>query len=93
VCLVGRAVGPELLCFLTRIFELRAHICRDEIAVLDVDEAVSLEGFCVLSVQESAGDSASPEVDVPLPLLGYGALDRDIRDLDPSSGSEHAEDL
>ena len=61
--------------------------------MLDPDEAMPLEDLDVLSIQESARNSASPEVDVLLPLFGHGMLDRHIGDLDVPTGDEHAEDL
>jgi len=39
--------------------------------VLDLDKAMLLEDLCVLSIQESTCDSASPEIDVLLALLGH----------------------
>jgi hypothetical protein len=38
----GRAVGAELERLPPRVFELRAHVCRDKVAALDSLEAVSL---------------------------------------------------
>ena len=90
---MGRTVCAELDRLLARFLERRAHVCRDEISVLDLDEAVPLENLYVLSIQESACDSASPEVDVLLSLLGHGTLDRDVRDLNATSRDEHAKDL
>lgn len=92
VGLDGGAVGAELECFLARVLERRAHIGRDEVAVLDPLEAMPLKYLCVLSVQESACDSASPEVDVPLSFFGHGALDRHVRDLNASARNQHPKD-
>ena len=40
--------------------------------MLDPLEAVPLQDLCVLSIQESPGNSAGPEIDVPLPFLDTG---------------------
>jgi hypothetical protein len=79
-------VGAELHCFAASVFELRAGVGRDEVAALDPFEAVPFEELCVLCFQQSSGDSAGPEVDVPAPFLAHRLLDRDVRDLEPPAG-------
>ena len=74
-----RAVLERLL---TRVLERRLCVGGDEVAGLDRLEAVPLQELCVLCLQQSAGNSAGPEVDVASPLLGHGILDRHIGDLD-----------
>lgn len=87
VGLDGGAVGAEFEGLLSGVLELRAHVRGNEVAVFDPLEAVPLECGCVLSVQESAGDSASPEIDVAAPLIADRLLDRDVRDLDATAGT------
>src|SRR6476659_6334026 len=88
-----RTVRAELDRFTPRVFELRAHVRRNEVAALDPLEPVPLQNLRVLCFQQSAGNSAGPEVDVASPLSTDRILDRDIGDLDPPTGSEHPEDL
>ena len=60
--------------------------------MLDPLEAVPLECRCVLSIQESPGDSAGPEVDVATALLADRRLDRDVRQLNAATWAQHPED-
>ena len=78
VCLHGRSAGAELLGLASGVLEDRAGVGVDQIAGLYPLEAVLLEEAGVLCFQQSAGNSAGPEVDVALALLGDGALDRDV---------------
>src|SRR5207245_11539866 len=94
--LVGRhrrPVGAELDRLAARVLELRAHVRRDQVAGLDPLEPVPLQHFLVLCLQQSTGNSAGPEVDVAAALLADRILDRDVRELHPSTGPEDAEDL
>ena len=91
VGLDGGAVGAELDRLAACVLELRAHVGVDEIARLDPLEPVLLEPFRVLCLQQSASDSARPEVDVPPAFLADGLLDRHVGDLNPSARSEHPE--
>jgi len=43
-----------------------------------------------LCFQQSAGNSPTPQIDVPFGFLGDRSLDQDISDLEPASGFEHA---
>src|SRR6266542_5236148 len=86
----GRAVGAELDRLAARVLELRAGVSRDEVAGLDSREPVALEVRGVLCFQQSAGNSAGPEVDVAAPLLADRVLDRDVGDLNPAARREHA---
>jgi len=43
-----------------------------------------------LCILQSTGDSARPEFEVVFGRLGYFDLNRDITDLNPSTGLEHA---
>jgi hypothetical protein len=47
---------------------------------------VALEQSGVLCFQQSAGNSASPEIDLSSPFLRDGVLDRDVSDLDSAAG-------
>jgi hypothetical protein len=60
--------------------------------VLDSLEAVLLQPFGVLCVQQSPGNSAGPEVDIgaPAPLVRDGLLDRHVRDLQAAPGDKDA---
>ena len=79
------AVRAELHRLAARILELRAGVGRDEVAALDPLESMPFEELCVLCFQQSSGDSACPEVDIPAPFLAHRLLDRDIRDLKPTT--------
>src|SRR4051794_1989593 len=46
-----------------RVLGRRAPVCIDEVSLLDVGVAQLNQQACVLSLQESSGNSASPEVD------------------------------
>jgi hypothetical protein len=93
VRLYGGAVGAVLLGFAAGVVVGRVGVSVDEVAGLDVGEAVAAESLFVLCFQQSAGDSAGPEVDVPLAFVGDGRLDGDVGDLDASAGAEDAGDL
>ncbi len=64
VRLHGSALRAILERLSARVFELRAHVRVDEVAVLDSLEPVLLEKRSVLCVQQSSGNSACPEVDL-----------------------------
>jgi hypothetical protein len=74
------------------VLELRVHVRVYEVAVLDSLEAVLLQPFGVLCVQQSPGNSAGPEVDIgaPAPLVRDGLLDRHVRDLQTAPGDKDA---
>jgi hypothetical protein len=86
-------VGAELERLPACVFEFGAHVGVDQVAGLDAFEAVPFESGCVLCLQQSAGNSAGPEVDVTFAFLADGLLDRHVGDLDPAAGLQHAEDL
>jgi hypothetical protein len=89
VRLNGRAVSTELECLAARVFELGAHVHVDQVAGLDALEAVPFKSVCVLCLQQSAGYSARPEVDVAAAFLAERILDRYVGDLDPPAVDEH----
>ena len=93
VGLGGGAAGAELLCLAARVFELGAGVGVDELTGLDLLEAVTLKKLRVRCFQQRSGNSAGPEVDVAAALRADRVLDRDVGDLDPPTGCEHAEDL
>jgi hypothetical protein len=86
-------VGSELECLTARVLEFGVHICVDQVAGLDLLEAVSFESGCVLCFQQSTGNSAGPEVDIAFAFLAHGPLDGYVGDLDSAAGLEDAEDL
>ena len=75
------------------VLELGAGVGSDEVAGFDALEPVSLQKLCVLCFQQSAGNSAGPEVDVALALLAHRLLDRDVGELDAAARAEHTLDL
>jgi hypothetical protein len=88
-----RTVCPELDRFPPRIFELRPHVRRNEVAALDPLEPVPLQHLCVLCFQQSAGNSAGPEIDVSTTFFADRLLDRHVGYLHPSSGAKDAENF
>jgi hypothetical protein len=88
-----RTVCPELDRLPPRIFELRAHVGRNEVAGLDPFEPVPLQNLRVLCFQQSAGKSAGPEIDVSPTLFADRLLDGHVGDLHPSSRAKNAEDF
>jgi hypothetical protein len=88
-----RSAGAELLRLAPRILELGAGVGVHELAGLNPLETVAFQELGVRCFQQRPGNSASPEVDVAPPLGADWVLDRDVRDLEPSSGREHAEQL
>ena len=93
VGLDGRSVGAEFQRLAARVLELGAHVGVDQVAGLDAFESVPFEPCCVLCLQQSPGNSAGPQVDVPPAFFADGLLDRHVGDLDATAGLEHAEDL
>src|SRR5205085_3172095 len=89
VCLYGRSVCTEFERLAPRVFELGAGVGCDEVAGLDLLEAVALQDLRVLCFQQSAGNSACPEVDVALALLAHRLLDRDVGELESAARAEH----
>jgi hypothetical protein len=79
----------ELECLAAGVLELRAHGGRDQIPALDPLEAVAPKDLRVLCFQQRAGNSARPEIDVAPAFLAHGALDREVRDLDPAARAEN----
>ncbi len=57
---------------------------------LEIDEARRDDGCLELCIQQSAGDSTLPEVDVLLALLRYCFLDQDVADLETTFRLESA---
>jgi hypothetical protein len=88
-----RTVRAELDCLPSRVFELRPHVCGNEVAALDPLEPVSLQNLRVLCFQQSAGNSASPEIDVAATFFADRLLDGHVGDLHPSSWAKDAEDF
>jgi hypothetical protein len=88
-----RTVRAELDCLSSRVFELRAHVCGNEVSALDPLEPVSLQNLVVLCFQQSAGNSASPEIDVSPTFFANRSLDGHVGDLHPSSRAKDAEDF
>ena len=66
---------------------LRAGEHVDFLAPLDVVETGKREYLAPLCFQQSAGDSAGPEVDVVFGVLRDLALDVDVADLDAAARS------
>ena len=93
VGLHGGAPGAELLGLTAGVLERRARVGLDQVTGLDPLEAVALKQPCVLCLQQSAGNSAGPEVDVAPPFLGDRGLDGHVGDLDEPGGREHPVDL
>jgi hypothetical protein len=89
----GRSVGAEFDCLPPRVFELRAHVGRNEVAGLDSLEAMPLQNLCVLCFQQSPGNSAGPEINVSATFFADRILDGHVGDLHPPAGAEHAEDF
>ncbi len=87
VCLTRRAVGSELHGLAAGVVELRAHVGRDEVApTRSRSNPVSLQNLRVLCRRQSAGYSPRSR-DVAAALLADRPLDRDVGDLDASTGS------
>ncbi len=74
-------------------FLLRAREDIDLLAPPDVREARLVQRPLPLCFQQSTGDSAGPEIDVVLCVLGDFFVDDDVRDLEPPAGLQHAADL
>jgi hypothetical protein len=89
----GRAAGAELLGLAAGVFERRAGVGVDQVTGLDADEPVAQQAALVLCFQQSAGDSAGPQVDVSPAFLGHRPLDGDVGQLDAAAGAQHAHDL
>ena len=92
-CADRRSHRAELLRLAARVLERRPGVGVDEVALLDVGVAACDQLSRVLSLQESSGNSAGPEVDAVARVLGNLGVDHDIGDLEPPSGSQHAVDL
>ena len=88
-----RTVRAELDRFPPSIFELRAHIRSNEVAALDPLEPMPLQNLRVLCFQQSAGNSAGPEIDVSPTFFADRFLDGHVGDLHPSSWAKDAEDF
>jgi hypothetical protein len=88
-----RTVRAELDCLSSRVFELRAHVCGNEVSALDPLEPVSLQNLRVLCFQQSPGNSAGPEIDVAATFFADRFLDGHVGDLHPSSWAKDAEDF
>jgi len=93
VGLHGGAPGAELLGLTAGVLERRARVGLDQVTGLDPLEAVALKQPCVLCLQQSAGNSAGPEVDVAPAFFGDRGLDGHVGDLDAPGGPEHPVDL
>jgi hypothetical protein len=88
-----RTVGAELDCLSSRVFELRAHVCGNEVSALDPLEPMPFQNLRVLCFQQSAGNSAGPEIDVSPTFFADRILDGHVGDLHPSSRAKDAEDF
>ena len=88
-----RAASSILLGLAARVFERRAGVGLDELACLDPLETMPLEKLSVRCLQQRAGNSPRPEVDLPSPLFADRVLDRDVGDLEPSARYEHPVEL
>jgi len=88
-----RTVCPELDRLAPRIFEFRAHVRGNKVAGLDPFEPVPFQKLRVLCFQQSAGNSAGPEIDVSPTFFADRFLDGHVGDLHPSSRAKDAEDL
>jgi hypothetical protein len=88
-----RTVRAELDCLAPRIFELRAHVRGNEVAGLDPFEPVPLQNLRVLCFQQSARNSAGPEIDVSPTFFADRILNGHVGDLQPSSWTKDPEDL
>ena len=74
---------------LFRRFSKRIKILTD----FDINETHFFEGQNELCFQQSTGDSASPEVNIPLRVLGENAPHNNIRILEAGAGFENPCDL
>src|SRR5712691_11191067 len=88
-----RTVRAELDCLPARIFELRPHVCGNEVSALYTLEPVSRQKLRVLCFQQSAGNSAGPEIAVSPTFFADRFLDGHVGDLHPSSRAKDAEDF
>ena len=88
-----RTVRAELDRLSARVFELRPHVRGNEVSALDPLEPVSLQNLRVLCFQQSAGNSAGPEINISPTLFADRLLDGHVGDLHPSSWAKDAEDL
>src|SRR5262249_16597295 len=91
--LEGGAAGTVFLSFASGVLQAGAGVGVDELAGLDSLEAVSREEPGVRCFQQRSSNSPCPEVDVAPPLVADRVLDRDVGDLDPAAGREHAAEL
>ena len=67
------------------MFRTGKHV--DKLAPADVLETDLLQDPFPLCVQQSTGNSAGPEVDIVLRVLGNLLLDDDVANLEPATGS------
>ena len=56
---------------------------------LEIDEARRDDSCLELCIQQSAGNSALPEIDVLLSLVGHCLLNEDVSDLEPPARLEN----
>jgi hypothetical protein len=88
-----RTVRAELDRLPPRVLELRAHVRSNKVAALDPLEPMPLQNLRVLCFQQSAGNSAGPEINVSPTLFADRILDGHVGDLHPPAGAKDAEDL
>jgi hypothetical protein len=80
-----RAHRAELGGLATGVLGRRSPIRIDELSLFDVGVCPLNQQARVLSGEQRAGDSASPEVDAIARVLGDFLVDDDIGDLEPAA--------
>jgi hypothetical protein len=93
VCLYSRPVSAELDRLSPSVLKLRTHVGSDEVAGFDSLETMLLQQLRVLCFQQSAGNSAGPEIDVAATFFADRLLDGHVGDLHPSSWPKDTEDF
>lgn len=89
----GRAHRAELQRLAPGVLELRPRVGVDEVTLLDVGVAPLDQQARVLSLQESSGNSPSPEVDALARVLGDFGVDDHVGYLQAPAWAQHAVDL
>jgi hypothetical protein len=80
-----RAHRAELRGLAARVLERRARVGVNGLSLFDVGVCPLNQQARVLSGEQRAGDSASPEVDAIARVLGDFLVDDDIGDLEPAA--------
>jgi hypothetical protein len=89
----GRSHRAELGRLAARVLELGAGEGVDRLALRDLAVAEREQDPRVLSLQESSGDSAGPEVDALARVCGDLVADEDVGELESAAGTQDAVDL